>query len=307
MVKQQKCKVIGSMIAAKLDRLLWRVPRKIPRHQQTQIVETSDSCLRIRDSGGSNRALVFMCDPPITVEAYDELIAAFQPNYRVIVLELPGFGFSRTSAVSAVLFDGTVLAVESVILSLKLDACVLFGPCVCGFVAAELARRARLPIEGLVLMQTPDREGILSWVDRMDPKGYLRVPVLGQLVVRFTARRLAKFWLKYATARDHDARQMTKSTDYAMAQGGSFPLATMLQLWARGAKDAKLDIPALAIWGKQDRSHRDTPAGSTCQHIPNAEILEFSDCGHFTELEQPERFAQAVIPFIDNCFGDAVV
>jgi pimeloyl-ACP methyl ester carboxylesterase len=28
--------------------------------------------------------------------------------------------------------------------------------------------------------------------------------------------------------------------------------------------------------------------------VPHAEIIQFQDCGHFPDLEQPERFAQVL-------------
>lgn len=286
------------MFVAKLDRLLWRIPAEIPAHEQSRKVATSSSSLRIRDSGGNNQALVFLCDPPITIEAYDELIASFQPRYRVVVIELPCFGFSTIKEAFSLTFDGAVREVEAVIKSLDLDSCILFGPCVCGFVATELAARAKLPIKGLVLMQTPDRQGMLSWVARMDPNGLLRVPVLGQLIVKFTARRIAKFWLRYATAKEFDSTGLESSSDLALTQGGGYPLASMLQLWTNGTKNANLEVPALVIWGKQDRSHKETSSGSTRKHVPHAELIEFFECGHFTELEQPRKFAVAVAPFV---------
>ena len=289
------------MIAAKLDQLLWRIPLKVPAHEQLRLVETSGGTIRIRDTGGRNQALIFLCDPPVTVEAYDELIASFQPSHRVIILELPSFGFSRISNASALTFEGAVRETEEAIKSLSLEACVVFGPCICGFLAVELVDRTKLPIKGLVLMQTPDKKGMLSWVNRVDPKGLLRVPLLGQLFVRLTARRMAKFWIKYATAKGFDSTTLVNTSDHALATGGGYPLASMLQLWSAGTKDANLNVPALAIWGKQDRSHKETVSASTCKHVPNAEVIEFSNCGHFTELEQPEQFSNTVTPFIDEC------
>jgi len=209
--------------------------------------------MRIRDTGGKNQALIFLCDPPVTVEAYDELIACFQPNHRVIILELPSFGFSRISSSSALTFEGAVRVTEEAIKLLNLEACVVFGPCICGFLAAELVSRGQLPIKGLVLMQTPDKEAMLSWVNRVDPKGLLRVPLLSQLLVRLTARRMAKSWIKYATAKEFDSTNLETTSDHALAQGGGYPLAS------------------------------------------------FSNCGHFTELEQPKQFANSVAPFINGC------
>jgi pimeloyl-ACP methyl ester carboxylesterase len=290
-------------IAAKFDRILWRIPCEIPPHAQTRLVQTADANLRIRDSGGSRQALVFLCDPPVTVEAYDELIDAFQPEFRVLVVELPCFGFSSVSSTAALSFDGAVRAVEAAISSLELDLVVLFGPCICGFIVAEIAARGTLPVGGVVLMQTPDKAGMVSWVERMDPKGLLRIPLLGQCVVRFSARRISALWLRYATAKSFDARRLIDTVDNTLAQGGGYPLATMLQLWSKGTKNAGLNIPALVIWGKQDRSHADTDPQCTQKHAPDAKMMEFPDCGHFTELEKPRQFADSVVPFVRHCLG----
>jgi len=290
-----------TMIAAKLDQLLWRIPQKVPVHEQLIVIETSCGSIRIRDTGGINQAVIFLCDPPVTVEAYDELIACFQPRYRVIVLELPSFGFSRISSASALTFGRALREIEEALKSLNLDACVVFGPCICGFLATELVARAQLPIKGLVLMQTPDKEAMVSWVKLVDPKGLLRMPLLGQLLVRFTARRMAKFWITYATAKNFDSTNLVNVSDNALNQGAGYPLASMLQLWSADTKNANLNVPALAIWGKQDRSHKETASTSTCKHVPNAEVIEFSNCGHFIELEQPRQFVSTVTPFINRC------
>ena len=286
------------MTVAKVDKLFWRIPFVAAKDQQIKYIETPGSSLRIRDTGGQNQALIFLCDPPITVESYDELIACFQPDYRVVVIELPSFGFSRISNASSLTYEGALREIEEAIKLLELDECIVFGPCVCGFIAAELVARGQLPIKGLVLMQTPDRNAMLDWTNRVDPKGWLRIPLLGQLLVRITARRMAKGWINYATAKEFDSTNLKNTSDHALTQGGGYPLASMFQLWSVGMQNSNLDVPALAVWGKQDRSHRNTASTSTHKHVPNAEVIEFSNCGHFTELGQPKIFSEAVTPFI---------
>jgi pimeloyl-ACP methyl ester carboxylesterase len=287
---------------AKIDRRLWSIPSKIPEHGQTRSLAAGESILRIRDSGGAGKALIFLCDPPMTVEAYDDLIDSFQPEFRVIVIELPGFGFSSTSSADQLTFKGAVESVEAGIAQLDLDQVVLFGPCVCGFVATEVAKRGRVSLTGVVLMQTPNKVEMLSWVERMDPKGFLRVPVLGQMMVKLSAKKVVNFWLKYATAQDFEQQPFIDATTEALERGCGFPLATMLQLWSDGTRDAHLEIPGLIVWGGQDRSHRYTDAECTQAHLKNAEIIRFADCGHFTELEQPSAFATSVKPFLYRSF-----
>jgi pimeloyl-ACP methyl ester carboxylesterase len=39
--------------------------------------------------------VVLACDPPNVIEHYDDVFRLLAPSYRVLCLELPGFGFSR--------------------------------------------------------------------------------------------------------------------------------------------------------------------------------------------------------------------
>ncbi|MBB3045900.1 pimeloyl-ACP methyl ester carboxylesterase [Litorivivens lipolytica] len=288
-------------LGAKLDLQLWRIPSEIPEHEQTSIISVGSASVRLRDTGGTGNSLVFLCDPPITVEAYDGLISAFSPDFRVIVAEVPGFGFSRASSGRQLSFTGAVEIVETALASLELKSVVLFGPCICGFVATEIASRGNLPVAGVVLMQAPDKEGMLAWVERMDPKGLLRVPLFGQMLLKLNAKKTVKFWLKYATAKIFDPSSIIDVTTQSLEDGGGYPLATMLQSWSAGTKDAGLEIPGLIIWGRQDRSHLETPSECTRAHLVNGEVIEFPDCGHFSELEKPAEFAATVRPFLSRC------
>lgn len=290
------------MNAAGFERWLWKRGTRPPEHPETRLVATRGARLRVRDTGGAGPVVVFLCDPPITVEVYDRLIDQFRADYRVLVIELPGFGFSHPTDRSAYEFERAVEAVEEALRDLNEDAMVLCGPCICGFVATRLVARQRLPVKGLVLMQTPDMAGMLQWRRRMDPKGLLRTPFVGQSLVRATAARLSRFWLRYATAREFDCSELLQTTVQAQKDGAAFPLATMLQRWRKGPTDGRLTTPTLAIWGRQDRSHRETDPACSLKHAPAARLLSFEQCGHFTELEQPEAFAQQVKPFVRHCF-----
>ncbi|WP_240440928.1 alpha/beta fold hydrolase [Ralstonia solanacearum] len=47
--------------------------------------------------------------------------------------------------------------------------------------------------------------------------------------------------------------------------------------------------------GTRDDSHRDTNPTSLREYIPQAEMIRFDDCGHFPDIEQPERYASVLI------------
>ncbi len=289
------------MLASHLDRWLWRIPRRLPAHPQTRRVVVPGAQLRLRDSGGPGPVLVFLCDPPVSVEAYDALIAQFAPARRVLVLELPGFGFSRVDSAAALEFAGAVAAVEAALLALDTGPLVLCAPCICAFVAGAVAAREQVPLAGVVLMQAPDAAGMQAWTERMDPRGLLRRPLLGQALVRANARRLARFWLRYASAPDADIDDLREACLTALRRGGGYPLATMLQDWGQGVVDRPLTPPAIAVWGLQDRSHQCTQTLCTRAHVPSGQLLEMEHCGHFPELEDPAGFAAVIDDFLNAC------
>ncbi|MFK7803330.1 MAG: alpha/beta fold hydrolase [Anaerolineae bacterium] len=286
------------MNRAVFDQLLWRTTKQPPEHAQTVIFETEITNIRMRDTQSDKPAVVFLCDPPVTVEAYDELIRQLDHSYRVVIIELPGFGFSRPQQSGAYQFEEAVVAVETALLKLDAGPLIVCGPCICGFVAAELARRKKVPISGLILIQTPDLAGMRQWCSRMDPKGMLRRKYIGQLIVRWNARKIVSFWYKYATAKAYDYRPIVTATLDALSAGAAYPLASMLQLWTRGLNDDQVDTPTMIVWGKEDRSHKHTDPKSTLTFSPQAELVEFDGCGHFPELEMPERFVEAVAGFL---------
>lgn len=283
-----------------LDKFLWRKAAKAPASPQTSIVKTAQATIRVRDTGGVGMPLVFLCDPPVVVEAYDELIALLAPEYRVIVVELPGFGFSQATHSQALKFTQSVDAVEAALSTLLNKPAVVFGPCICGFVATELSRRGNLPMAGVVLMQTPDTLGMQQWCEVMDPKRLLRKPYFGQLMVKAKASSLIPLWLKFATAKTYDHAGLVNTCSSALKQGGAYSLASMFQQWGEEVKDDAISLPLLIIWGQQDRSHANTDKQCSKKHAHDAELVEFEQCGHFSELEDPQAFVGVVRPFLER-------
>jgi pimeloyl-ACP methyl ester carboxylesterase len=59
----------------------------------------------------------------------------------------------------------------------------------------------------------------------------------------------------------------------------------------------RIDVPCLILSGEQSHPMFRQIARTLAEHIPNAALAEFANCGHVTYAEQPEAFASAVIDF----------
>lgn len=294
------------MKSVQFEKWLWKINNSNVNFQTKDItiISTKEADVRLRDSGGSLPSIVFFCDPPVMVEAYDDIIMHLKHEYRVIVVELPGFGFSKTHSAETHYFSKTVTAIESALQQLALGQMILCGPCICGFVASELVRREILPVKGLVLMQTPDINGMSQWQETMDPKGLVRTKFLGPLLVWLNQKKLIPFWFRYSTAKSFNEKDIAKQTLKQLHQGGAYPLASMMRLWkAEDLNDSATSVPALIIWGLQDRSHKHTNIKASLCHAPDGKIIELEECGHFSELEAPLVFLGKTRPFFKDCFS----
>jgi pimeloyl-ACP methyl ester carboxylesterase len=59
----------------------------------------------------------------------------------------------------------------------------------------------------------------------------------------------------------------------------------------------RISIPTLLIWGDRDARSPLGVARQFQEAIPDAELVVIPDCGHISNLEQPERFTEAVRAF----------
>jgi 4,5:9,10-diseco-3-hydroxy-5,9,17-trioxoandrosta-1(10),2-diene-4-oate hydrolase len=63
---------------------------------------------------------------------------------------------------------------------------------------------------------------------------------------------------------------------------------------------AELTMPALVVWGKRDRVVPLKHAHEAVSRLARGELAVIPDCGHVPHIEQPERFAQAVLGFLEE-------
>ncbi len=61
---------------------------------------------------------------------------------------------------------------------------------------------------------------------------------------------------------------------------------------------AKVKVPTLLIWGAQDEVTPPSVAYQFHEHLPNAQLIFFEQCGHAPPLEHPEKFSRTVRSFL---------
>ncbi len=294
------------MFSSSLDSLLSRgaasrCKRTTNSELITRMVITPVGAVRVFDSQSSKPCVMFVPDGPNVIEHYGALFALLSQHLRVVCFDMPGFGFSLPEPTYAHALDQGASAVIGVLNAFSIERATLAFSCANGFYALRTAQLAPQRIACLFLSQTPSLEAMHAWADRVIPWP-IRVPVLGQVVAWLARQKAANAWYDVALPKTTDRAPYRRITHNALSSGGCFCLAGVVQGLARESLTAldSVDTHCTMIWGAKDSSHRHTSAESLLECLPGAEIIRFEDCGHFPDLEQPERYAELLIGQIKN-------
>lgn len=242
--------------------------------------------MRVPDVSGKP-VVVFLPDGPASIESYDAVIAALADRYDVVVIEIPGFGFSWPLTPDALSFDGCVAATAAALASLALPPVTLVGPCGQGLVALALAKRHPHLVAALIVAQTGDWAAEVAWGPALDPKGVLQLPFAGQVGFRLTCERAAvDWWAPFAAGPDFDVATLQAEARTLIRHHCAYALASITQKWFGGdVPDLSVTLPVTAIWGLADPSHAATDRSSILTCAPHARIVEVGRAGHFVDLE----------------------
>jgi pimeloyl-ACP methyl ester carboxylesterase len=255
------------------------------------LITTDYGTVRLLDSGGNKPVIINVPDGPNVIEHHNNLIKQLSKNFRVICFELPGVGFSYPNSKYNYSIDNASKLIINVMDILKIERAILAFSCSNGFYAIKVAELFPERIIQLFLSQTPSLHAMGEWTKNAILP-ILKRPLIGQIANSYSDKKFAKLWYKYAIPKETDKCQYQKIALNALQNGSCFCLSGLVQRLTKEVNTSLnvLEIPATLIWGTKDYTHKDTNNNSIIEHLPNCKIIDFSNCGHFPELENTETY-----------------
>jgi pimeloyl-ACP methyl ester carboxylesterase len=240
-------------------------------------------------------------------------LSGFVPG---IALDLPGFGRSEPPDG----FDYSIPAhadtVARFIRGLDLGPVHLFGNSMGGAISVLVAERHPELVRSLVLI-SPAMPDLRPWLSRMsDPRLPLAfLPLVGPRVRRRLAgedaetrvMRLMRLCFaepdKIPQARRTEAveelleRERLGWANPALARSTIGLIRTWLaprsrSLWTLAPR---IDLPALVVWGTEDKLVTVRKAPRTAQLLPRGRLLVLPKTGHVAQMERPQTVARATL------------
>ncbi|MBO6148579.1 MAG: alpha/beta hydrolase [Lachnospiraceae bacterium] len=240
-------------------------------------------------SGGGEACAVVLQGWGTELSIYDSVAAALSDRYRVVQLDLPGFGRSDEPR-EPWSVDGYADFFCRFLEAIQIKKAVRIGHSYGGRVIIKLGARDKLPfiIEKIVLM---DSAGIVpekTFKQKLKIRKYkILKKIFGNKLIIALFPEVAEDWRSRQGSADY--RNATPIMRQCLVKAVNEDLRELLP---------RIKEEALLIWGSDDK---DTPLsdGKLMEEgIPKAALTVLKGCGHYAFLEKPQEFKEILRAFL---------
>ncbi|KTD19349.1 lipolytic protein [Legionella lansingensis] len=211
-------------------------------------------------------------------------------KFRVITLDLWGFGESARADGQAIAMADYADEVNQLMDQLNLDKAIIVGESMGGYITLAFLAKYPHKVKGLVLSNT---QAIADSEETKAKRETIAVDVLEHGTMNFIKGFMPK-------ALSSNAQEHLKEFLYSiLARQEPTGLASALRGMALRPDTlpllAKCKLPILIITGSEDSLI--SPQQSETMHLlaTNSKLIVLADAGHLSNLEQPQQWNQAVI------------
>lgn len=252
-------------------------------------IESAQCFYRMRQNNASP-ALMLLHGSGGTSSVWDNQFEKLDCGGMLIAPDLPGHGESGGDPLHNA--GDYVLWLDALISKLKIEHCFVAGHSLGGAIAQEFARRFPEKVRGLILIGCGTRFTITPHYLETVKNDFLSA-VTASCRSAFAQANISRFYeWGFALLKDNGSEILYHDI-VACMQFDSRP-------WI-----ASLKTPVCILCGSEDKI---TPADCSeelARMIPHAELNIIPGAGHMVMLEEPEKFNDAMIVFINNVIADS--
>jgi pimeloyl-ACP methyl ester carboxylesterase len=266
-----------------------------------QIIEVDGLQVHYKATGPEGApALLLLHGFGSSLQAWDDWSVKLEQKYRVIRLDLPGFGLTGASPANDYSEEKDLATLTHFADKLGLEKFSVMGHSMGGKMAWSLAASQPERVQALVLM-APD--GFPETKD-IGTKPY-EVPAVMGLIKYVFPKYLVRKSIEPAFS-DADALNdalVNRYFDMLRAPGvrGAILNRSNQTIYTDPVPRLKaIKAPTLLIWGEQDQMIPSTNAQSYANVLPNSTTVLLPKLGHLLQEEQPEKGLTAVMQFLDG-------
>ena len=232
---------------------------------------------------GQGEVIVALHGCPGSVRDWRWLGAALEPHFRVIRIDLPGFGETPLTVMPDASFQARARWIVELMAQMGIPRFAVMGHSAGGPLALELAANHAEHVTGLILVGAPGlrpHRGIRDTPAIRRFSRWLRVPVLRTLLIPVLRAGFER--AGFPKGIPADALRQSMHIIYAL----SFP--------RQRANVERVDVPTLVAWTEDDPFIEADISAEFAAAFSGAEHAYFEDGGHYLQKTRSTEIAQAV-------------
>ncbi|VVC05503.1 2-hydroxy-6-oxononadienedioate/2-hydroxy-6-oxononatrienedioate hydrolase [uncultured archaeon] len=258
---------------------------------QTKFADVWGYKIRYLEEGNSKKTVILVHGLGGSAERWLKVMPLLSSKYRVIALDLIGFGHSDKPSIDYTI-EFFAKFLSGFIDSLKINKTVLIGSSLGGQVAAECTSN-NSTVEKLVLVA---------------PSGSMKhstptidAYMMAALYPNLNSARIA-FEMMSSSGRVDELTVNDFVTRMSAPNAKLAFISSVLSVKNSQIHDSlqKIKIPTLLLWGKDDKMIPIEYAQEFLGSISNCKFKELNGTGHLPHVESAEMFVQSVLEFLDS-------
>jgi pimeloyl-ACP methyl ester carboxylesterase len=299
----------GAAVAAKLlgraQDLVWdEHAEALPHGARSRFAEVGGVRLHYQEAGEPGAPAIMLIHGfcASTLVWADVLLPIAEMGFRVVALDLVGFGFSAKPKEWDYTIEAQARSVIGLLDQLGIERAALVGSSYGGAVAAACALDYAERVSRLVLVCAVSNDEVKGQILLRLASAPLMGDMLSPLVL--DSPRLMRWRMRkvYSARNRHlieDGRMRPQHRPLRAAATQRAVLMT-LRRWhaSRIEREAqRIEQPTLLIWGEDDRDVPLRNGERLHALLPHSRLVVFRDCGHMPQEERAEEFAGLVAGF----------
>ena len=295
-------------------------------NEQSQWFEADGLRVHFRDQGNPNGPPVLLLHGTFSsLHTWEDWVSELGETYRIITLDLPGFGLTGPHPQKDYSLAATLHLFESLREHLGISEWVVAGNSLgAGYALAyaqhepDVILAVGLLNGGRIRLSQADYEAQRASVEASQARERgdswvaqaLRQPQARAVLTQITPRFLVRYALKdvYGDPAQISDAQVTRYHDLLRRAGNRQAFIDRFE--GRGVESpsphtltdpvspAALEIPILIIWGEKDRWIPLSVGERLASILPNAELTVYPDLGHIPMEESPQETAWDFAQFL---------
>lgn len=268
-------------------------------NEHSQFAQVAGMDVHYRDEG-SGLPILLVHGISSSLHTWDGWTEQLKSDYRVVRLDLPGFGLTGAHPENEYSIDRYITVIDALARHLNLETFYLVGNSLGGWIAWEYTYKFPQKVSKLILI---DAAGFVTPDDPPKPIRMAQKPIFKKIATKSAPKCLVRKYVKQAYG---DRKKVSKELvnryfELSNAPGNPLAFYTIAnsQYQSNTENLTEIEVPTLIMWGQEDKKWIDVSHAYLFKEaLPNNQLIIYPGVGHLPMEEVPLKSVRDAREFL---------